>query len=65
MSGVESKKKSYRINVKTLEGRILKFTNVESYKIKEGMLIFIDSKTSILKQFPQNNCEIEGGEEDG
>jgi len=54
----------YRINIRSLKGEVLRFTNVASYEFKDGMLIFTDSKTQIKKQFPINNCEIEGGDDE-
>ena len=52
-------KKLYKIRVKTLEGRILKFTNVKSYKAEEGLIHFTDSMTGKPKTFSASVCEIE------
>ena len=50
---------SYKIRVKTLEGEILTFHNVNEYKIEDGILIFTDNRKNILKRFSVTNSEIE------
>ena len=49
----------YNIHVKTLQGKILTFTKVSSYKHIDGMIEFKDHKTSAIKRFSPINCEIE------
>ena len=54
----------YKIRVKTLEGNILTFRNVNSYINEDGLIKFIDSKTGIPKVFSSLNVEIEVQEAD-
>ena len=49
----------YKIRVKTLEGRILTFHNVKSYKASDGLIAFKDNKTKLDKIFSSSLCEIE------
>jgi hypothetical protein len=49
----------YKIRVKTLEGRLLTFHNVEQFHNNYGLISFIDSKTGETKNFSSSNCEIE------
>ena len=49
----------FNIQVKTIQGIILKFTHVNGYDIEPGdFIFFIDSKTGNLKRFHTSNCEI-------
>ena len=57
-------KKLYKIRVKTLEGRIITFTKVKGYAIKDGLISFVDSFNGNHKQFAVSNCEIEPEVED-
>lgn len=49
----------YKIRVKTLEGNILTFHNVNFYSLEEGLIKFTDAKTRQNKVFSVLNCEIE------
>ena len=49
----------WKITVKTVRNEILKFTNIDSYQIEKGFVIFTDSKTDKVKRFHGSNCEIE------
>ena len=50
----------YKIVVKTLQGNILTFTNVDSYEIEPGdILKFKDQKTKEIKRFHSSKCEIQ------
>ena len=51
--------KLYKIKVKSMEGNILTYNKVKSYEIKDGLLLFIDSKNNNIKAFPVINCEID------
>jgi len=53
------KKFKYKIRVKTLDGRLLTYHNVEQYHNNYGLISFIDSKTNESKNFSASNCEIE------
>jgi|TARA_Y100000310_G_C20676739_1_gene813534 hypothetical protein len=50
---------TFRINIKSISGQTLKFTTVESYEVKDGFLIFKDSKNNKIKRFAVSNAEIE------
>lgn len=45
--------------MKTFEGRILTFHNVEEYHLEKGLLTFTDEKTKKVKRFPPTSCEVE------
>lgn len=49
----------FKINVKTLRNDVLKYTNVKSYEVVDGFLVFEDSKTGEVKRFSTSNVEIE------
>ena len=51
-------KVTYRINVRTLSGKMICFKGVTEVKNQHGTLVFIDSKTGKEKMFPHNNCEV-------
>jgi hypothetical protein len=48
----------YKINVLTLGNQLLNF-HVSEYKIKDGLVQFVDEKTGLKKNFPVSACEIE------
>ena len=49
----------YKIHIKSIQGTILHFTDVVSYELKEGLIIFEDTFSGKTKRFPVSNCEIE------
>ncbi len=49
----------YRIRVKSLDNNILQFRSVKGYEVKDGLIQFLDSKTTKLKTFSVSNVEIE------
>jgi len=49
----------YKIFVKTIQGTVLNYS-VEEFKVIDGFVVFIDSKTLKEKRFPIDSCEIEG-----
>ena len=51
--------KKYKINVKTLRGPVITFTNVDGYTVVDGQVHFVDSKLKVDKIFAVSNCEIE------
>lgn len=53
------KQKKYKINVKTLRGNVITFTNVKHYIIEDGLIHFKDSFNGVPKIFAVGNCEIE------
>lgn len=48
----------YLIQVLTLDQTILKY-KVTNYEIKNGMVIFTDTKTGLLKNFPTERTTID------
>ena len=50
---------NYRIMVKTLNNNLLMFRHVDVYKIVDGYVTFLDSKTGEYKMFAVSNTEIE------
>lgn len=50
--------KKYLIQVLTLDQTILKY-KVTNYEIKNGMVIFTDPKTGLLKNFPTSRTTID------
>jgi hypothetical protein len=50
---------SYKIYVETINHNQLQYTNVDSYELKEGMVIFIDKKNGLKKIFSSSRCQIE------
>jgi len=55
-----TKKMSYKILAKTISNdRVLTFTNVKSYIIKDGFLKFVDSKSGKMRSFRVEGTEIE------
>jgi hypothetical protein len=49
----------YRIKVKTIEGNVLKFNNIDSYAFEGSLIVFKDSLTKTIKRFSSSNCEVE------
>jgi len=49
----------FTIKVKTIEGNLLKFRNVESYDFEGNLLVFTDRITGKTKRFSSNMCEVE------
>jgi hypothetical protein len=50
---------SYTIYVETLNGNQLTFRKVEDYELKDGVVIFVDSKTGLEKVFAKYQIEEE------
>ena len=48
----------YLIQVLTLDDNILRY-KVSNYEIKEGMILFTDSKTGMNKSFPTSRTTID------
>lgn len=49
----------YNIKIKTIEGNVLKFTDVDSYSFEGGLIVFKDTMTGKIKRFSTINCEVE------
>lgn len=49
----------FTIKVKTIEGNLLKFRNVDSYDFEGNLLVFTDNMTGKIKRFSCAMCEVE------
>jgi hypothetical protein len=47
----------YKIYAKSVNGQVFTY-NVESYKIEDDFVVFLDKVTGVVKRFHQVNCEI-------
>lgn len=50
---------TYTIKVQTIDKKLLTYSNVIDYTIKDSMVHFTDSRTKLNKHFPSRDSNIE------